>query len=172
MNRRHVIALTPVAFLAAGGLGASSAFAQQKSLKEQLVGIWTLVSSDNTAPDGSKRQLFGAKPKGILVLDASGWFSQMNANPDRPKFKANNRLQGTAEENKAVLAGTVALFGKWSVNEADKTLIMDYESSLFPNQDGTEAKRVIVSLTADELKYTTPPSGAGGKTDSVWRRAR
>jgi hypothetical protein len=166
-----MIALTPAAMLVAGGLGASGAFAQQKSLKEQLVGIWTLVSNDNTAPDGTKRQLFGAKPKGILVLDASGWFAQMNMNPDRPKFKASSRLQGTAEENKAALAGTVALFGKWSVNEADKTLVIHYEASLFPNQDGTDDKR-IVSVTADELKYTNPTSGSGGKTEAVWRRAK
>jgi hypothetical protein len=53
----------------------SSAVSQQKSLKEQLVGAWTLVSGDITAPDGTKRQPYGANPKGILILDAGGRYA-------------------------------------------------------------------------------------------------
>jgi hypothetical protein len=40
------------------GLSASDSIAQQKSLKEQLVGTWTLVSSDQVRPDGSKLKQF------------------------------------------------------------------------------------------------------------------
>jgi hypothetical protein len=57
-------------------LSPGGAFSQQKSLKEQLIGTWTLVSNDNVAPDGTKRQLYGPNPKGILVLDTGGHYVQ------------------------------------------------------------------------------------------------
>jgi hypothetical protein len=40
---------------------------------------------------------------------------------DRPEFAINNRLQGTAEENKAIVQGTVAFYGTWTVDETTNT---------------------------------------------------
>ena len=110
-----------------------------------------MVSTDNTAPDGSKQQIWGPNPTGMLVLDASGRFTQIIVRSDRPKFKANNRMQGSPEENAAAVQGTTATFGSWSVNEADKTLTVRNEGSMFPNQVGTESKRPI-SVSGDELE--------------------
>jgi hypothetical protein len=75
MNRRTTLAVTTTALLClVVGLSASNSIAQQKPLKEQLVGTWTLVSSDQVRPDGSKVQQFGANPKGINVFDPNGRF--------------------------------------------------------------------------------------------------
>jgi hypothetical protein len=75
MNRRTTLAMTTTALLClAVSLSASRSLAQQKSFKEQLVGTWTLVSSDQVLPDGSKLKQFGANPKGINVFDAKGRF--------------------------------------------------------------------------------------------------
>jgi hypothetical protein len=53
MNRRITLAMTTAALLClAAGLSASDSPAQQKSLKEQLVGTWTPVSPDQVRPDG------------------------------------------------------------------------------------------------------------------------
>jgi hypothetical protein len=171
MNRRGILSIAVTA-----GLGLvlvpGIAVSQQKSLKEQLVGTWTIVSNDNVAPDGAKRQLYGANPKGVLVLAANGQFAQIIVRPDRPKFAANNRLQGTPEENKAAQEGAVATFGTWSVNDADKTIGLRIEGSVYPNAEGTYSQRPIVSLTADELKWVNPAPTAGGRSESVWRRAK
>jgi Lipocalin-like domain len=147
------------------------AVGQQKSLKGQLAGTWTIVSNDNVAADGTKRQLFGPKPKGALVLAANGQYTQIITRPDRPKFKVNNRLEGTPEENKAAVHGTSATFGTWSVDEANKMLIVRNEGGMFPNQTGTETKR-SVTLTGDELRISNPSPGAGGKSESVWKRVK
>ena len=147
------------------------AVGQQKSLKEQLAGTWRIVSNDNVAPDGTKRQLFGPSPKGILVLAANGQYAQIIVRPDTPKFKVNNRLQGTPEENKAAVQGTTATFGTWSFDEASKTLTVRYEGGMFPNQAGTDSKRTV-SVTGDELKISNPATAAGMKSDSVYRRAK
>src|SRR5258708_23916683 len=100
MNRRNIFNLTALTALGLALLPAS-AFAQQKTLKEQIIGSWTIVSSDSTAPDGKKEQLFGPNPKCILVFDASGQTVQIIVHPGVPKFKVNNRLKGTPEENTA-----------------------------------------------------------------------
>ena len=110
MNRRIALALTTFA-LSGLILSAGAAAAQQKSLKEQLVGAWTFVS----AADSDNRQLFGPNSKGVMILDASGQYAQIIVRPDVPKFATNNRLQGTPEENKAAVEGTTANFGTWTV---------------------------------------------------------
>ena len=147
------------------------ALAQQKTLKEQLVGTWTLVSNDIVAPDGTRRPNFGPNPKGILIIDANGRYAQIQLNPDRPKFKGSTRSDGTPEEYKAVVQATVAMFGTWSVNEADKTINHHIEFHIFPNYDGTESKRSI-TLAGDELKASNPTPAGGGKSELVWRRVK
>src|SRR5262245_28560891 len=107
--------------------------AQQKSLKEQLFGAWVLVSADQTAADGTKHQLFGPSPKGVMVLDPSGQYVQIFVRPGREKFKANNRLKGTPEENTAAVHATTASFGTWTVDEASKMLIVRVDGRMYPN---------------------------------------
>jgi lipocalin-like protein len=173
MNRRNVLELTTTVLLCAGVVFSTShAPAQQKSLKEQLTGVWTLVSIDNVLPDGKKQQLWGANPKGILILDAGGRFSQTQVRADRAKLKSANRLEATAEESKLLMHASLAQFGTWSVSEPDKTLIMRVEGALLPNAEGTDSKRIVTSITAAEVKFTNPGPATGGKNEVVYRRAK
>jgi hypothetical protein len=153
-------------------LRAGGAVAQQKTVKEQIVGAWTLVSNDTIAQDGTKQQTFGSNPKGILILDASGRYAYVAGRPDRPKFKATSsvRSEATVEEFAAAAREFAANFGTWSVNEPDKTLIRKYEIALIPNNDRNETK-ASVSLAGDELKLTIMTT-AGGRNETVYRRAR
>jgi hypothetical protein len=61
MNRRSILGIAAMTALGLAVL-SGSVVAQQKSFKEQLVGTWTLVSSDQMRPDGSKLKQFGANP--------------------------------------------------------------------------------------------------------------
>ena len=56
MNRYHILSLSLITALGLALL-PSSTVAQQKSLKEQIVGSWTYVSADTVAPmaKGSRR---------------------------------------------------------------------------------------------------------------------
>jgi hypothetical protein len=132
-----------------------------------------VVSSESTAPNGAKQQFYGAAPKGVLILDAGGRFAQVVTRPGRPKFKSASRfsIEATPEELKAAVMGTVANFGTWSVNEAEKTLSRRNEASLIPNVEGAEQK-ASVSLAGDELKTTQVNSVTGDKAETVYRRAR
>ena len=171
MNVHKVLTFSAIAALGFAAL-TGGAIAQQKTLKEQLVGSWVVVSSETTPPDGAKRQDFGANPKGILILDASGRYATVLGQPNRPKFKDTNNLRAgaTDAEFAAATRTFAANFGTWSVNEADKTLIRKYEIALIPNNDNQETK-TSVSLAGDELKLVTT-SSAGVRSDTVYRRAK
>jgi hypothetical protein len=171
MNRQSIINISAITAL---GLGVfpSDVIAQQNSLKDQLVGTWTLVSFQNTAADGTKTPVFGPQPKGIFMIDAGGHYAMVLTDPGRPKWKSNLRTQLSTEELANAAKGLVAQYGSWSVDETSKVLTRKVEGALSPNLAGTEQKPTI-SLSGDELTVTDPNSGVtGGKTDTVFRRTK
>ena len=171
MNRLNILSLSAIAALGLALL-PTGAVAQQKTLKEQLVGVWGLVTSDTIPPNGAKRQDVGANPKGIMILDAGGRYAVVQGKPDRPKFKpgANLRLDTPAAEYGEAARGFAANLGSWSVNEADKSLVRKYEIALIPNNDNLESK-AAVNLSGDDLKLVTV-SPAGVRSETVYRRAK
>jgi hypothetical protein len=98
---------------------AESSFAQQKSLKDQLVGAWTVVSASSKLPDGSP--VWGTNPVGLIIFTSDGHYSTQLMRSDLPKYASNNRAKGTPEEYKAIAIGSIANFGTYSVDEANKT---------------------------------------------------
>jgi hypothetical protein len=172
MNQRVTIAMTTTALLClAVGLSASNSLAQQKSLKEQLVGTWLLVSSDQVRPDGSKLKQFGANPKGINVFDANGRFFVMIASADNSQIAARDSAKANSEEIGGLIAESIAYYGTYTVNDEVKVISLHLDASTFPNQIGTDQKRAITSLTANELKYTSPAAMSGVQVHQVWKRA-
>jgi hypothetical protein len=150
----------------------TGAVSQQKTLKEQLVGAWTLVSIIATDKAGNKSDRRGPNPKGLLIFEANGHYSILTARSDIPNFKIDNVNQGTAEENKAVMTGMIANVGTWSVDEATKTITTNVVAGSYPNLNGNKQTRVISSLTADELRYTNGASVSGTVDEATWRRAK
>jgi hypothetical protein len=150
----------------------TAASSQQKTLKEQLVGAWTLVSIIATDKAGNKSDRRGPNPKGLLIFDASGRYSILTSRAELPNFKIDNVNQGTAEENKAVMSGMIANVGTWSVDEATKTITTHVEAGSYPNLNGNAQTRVISGLTPDELRYTNGASVSGTVDEATWRRAK
>jgi hypothetical protein len=110
---RNLFSLSLAAGVAFAGavLAGGSAGAQQPSLKERLVGTWTVVSQYTIAPDGKREEVYGAKPIGRLIFDAGGRFSYVLFNPERPKFASRDKNKGTAEEYAVAVQGGQAYFG-------------------------------------------------------------
>jgi hypothetical protein len=150
------------------GLLANGA-AQQKTLKDQLIGTWTFVGSTGKNPDGSP--IWGANPKGLLIFTDDGRYSSHIVRSDVPKFAAKNRLQGTPDENKAAVHGSIGTFGTYTVDEASKSFTVRFEASSYPNNTGIEQTRPF-TITGDDLKITNPASSAGGQTELIYKRAK
>jgi Lipocalin-like domain len=105
--------------------------------------------------------------------DCGGWVISTIA--DLPKFASNNRETGTAEENKAIVQGSLAYFGTYTVSETDKTITTHIESSTFPNWNGADRKTSF-KISGDELSVQVvsgPLTTVGTGTASlVWKRAK
>src|SRR5947209_3063400 len=105
MNRRSILVVSAMTTLGLVLLAGNAV--SQQTLKEQLVGTWTLISAHSAQSDGSKIDLYGPNASGILIYTSDGHFALVDARSDLPKFAGNSRV-GNPEENKTVVQGSIA----------------------------------------------------------------
>lgn len=157
MNRRTTLGALSAAFLCA--CFATPAAAQTV---KSVAGTYSVV----------KVPAFGENARGMMVLDGKGHYSIVLARATLPKVAGGARTKGTAEENKTVIDGSIAHFGKYTVDDGGKSITFHIETSTYPNWDGTTAKRSL-KVAGDELTYTvTAPSNGGAPNDVVWKRVK
>jgi hypothetical protein len=125
----------------------STSFAQSpaKSLRDQLVGHWQLVSVtiNGQAP-------YGANAKGSMFLDAGGHYSVVVV---------------TAGEAKSI-----AYFGNYTVADADSSVTFHVNASSRPNGAERDQTR-LASLSGDELTLASPKPGPIGGVKLTWKLA-
>lgn len=146
-SRGAVAAVASLMLLALATI-AATALAQTpgKSLKEQLVGHWRLVSvSINDASP------YGANPEGSMFLDAAGHYSVIV-------------ITGGNARN-------VSYFGTYTTNDADNSMMIHIEASSNPNAAGRDEKRFI-TFSGDELIMANrSPGGPAGGLKLTWKQA-
>jgi hypothetical protein len=157
-----------VSVLMLGAFPRSQAMGQAAN---DIVGTWTLISITNEK-EGQKLLPYGPNAKGSFTLDGKR-FSLIVVRPGRPKFKSNDRLTGTPDENKETVQGSIAYFGTYTVDNKDKSLVTFHiEGSSFPNWEGAGQKRVL-KISGDDMDYTNPTISTGtGVARLVWKRAK
>jgi hypothetical protein len=153
-------------------LSFSRPAAAEETIAKRIVGAWTLVAVTAERADGSKTEPFGTNPKGIIIFTDSGNFSLFQSRADLPKLAENDRGKATAEEARAVVGGSIAYYGTYSVNEADKSLSVTLDGATFANLLEGVQRRDITSLTADELKFSNSRTPSGMTLQTVWRHAK
>lgn len=119
-----------------------------KSLKEQLIGHWQLVSVtvNDTTP-------YGANPQGSMFLDAGGHISVIVIS--------------------AGGARNASYFGTYTVDDARKsmTIHIDGSSGNNGNANGRDVKRLL-ALKGDELTVANEtPAGAAGPIKLTWKQS-
>jgi Lipocalin-like domain len=114
----------------------------------------------------------GRKSKGPLYLHGYRLLFLAGLPVRSTAFRINNRLVATPEELKAANQGTLAYFGTYSVDEANKVVTFRTEASTFPNSEGEVLKRIIAKLTTDEMIYTNPSTTLGDRVEANWRRIK
>ena len=114
---------------------------------------------------------FGPNPKGLFIFDRSGRYAILIFRSDLPKFASNNLNNGTPDENKVVVTGSLAHFGTYSINEKEGSYTLRPEAGTFANWVGIDQKRSF-SVSKDELKITNPSGSRGGTTTQIWKRLR
>ena len=158
MNR---VGIATAFALACLGLAAAPP-ASAQSLKQQVVGTWTLQSGMEKLPDGKTVSYWAA---GRLMLDASGHVALFLVGKDRGKADPNPRLP---------VGPFVAYYGTYGVDEAKKTLTFDIEFGASPAFDKSVRIQTI-SLDNGTMTATgTPVKTPQGDIIPVneWRRAK
>jgi hypothetical protein len=173
-GRFTAVALSTLMLLAPAAHADAPAAAAEPSAS-RLVGTWRLHSFVEVRPGGDvvPSGRYGPNVTGRIVYDAAGNMMAQLANPDRPKFAADNAMRGTPEEIKRAFEGYNAYFGTYVVDEASGTIRHRVEGNLFPNAVGTEFTRRF-RLDGDELTLELPPALIQGEqrvVRLVWRRA-
>jgi hypothetical protein len=160
MNRFRVLWFTVIA---AASIVSSAGNALAQTAKD-LLGTWTLVSISGD-PDGPS-------PKGMLMFDAGGRFIQLITRSDVPKYASGKRAEGTAEEFKATVLGSLGFFGTYSVTGTN--LMRHVDASSYPNLVGTDQNLSNLTLSGDDLKWSnaSPLGVAGDPIVVTWKRAQ
>ena len=118
-----------------------------QSLKDQIVGTWSMDTNVEEYVDGKKIP-WDPNAKGMLMFDNGGRFVQVLAEiGNRKKVEGNPAMNPTGK--------MIAYFGTYTVNETDKTVTYKIIGSSFPNWDGTAQTR---SMLVDASKLVSKPT--------------
>jgi len=161
-----------LAACAIGMAGARPLQAQNAvpTLREQLVGTWSVVSQF-TDKDGQRMETFGAHPKGMVVYDVSGRFVGLVESGELPRFLSGNRMTGSIEENQAIVQGSIAYFGHYTVDEKAGKVTLRFEGCTYPNWEGQDQTRTL-SFAGNALDMTIPNNSLGGVGHIVLSKAK
>jgi Lipocalin-like domain len=155
MNRRYALGVIAAA---ATALATSTAAQNLKS----IAGTYSPV----------KVEAYGENPRGQLILTPDGRYSIVLSRAEMPKIASGSRTKATAEENKAVVDGSIAHTGRYTIDDGGRSITFHIETSTFPNWNGTTQKRPL-ALNGDLLVYTVAtPSAGGAPNDVTWRRVK
>jgi hypothetical protein len=136
--------LSLVILLLSSAIAPSLAQSPAKSIKDQLVGHWQLVS---VTVNGNMP--YGANPQGSMFLDAEGHYAIIVVSDGK--------------------ARSISYFGTYTVNDADNSMTLHVDASSRARGDGHDQKR-MVTFNGDELIQQTPPSSSTvGSIKLIWK---
>lgn len=150
---------------------AQNAENKLENKSEPITGVWSLAAVENINPDGSKTLPYGNDPNGLLIFDTSGRYAIQILKAIRPKVAAGDKNKATPEENAALVQGNNSHFGRYSVDETNRTITFQVEHAFYPNWEGTVQVRSY-TMKDNELKYIVTQTTNGGAVTAVvvWRK--
>ena len=115
---------------------------------------------------------YGEKPRGMMILAPDGHYTIVIGRASLKKIAAGARTKATPEEQKMIVDGTIAHYGKYTIDDGGKSITFHVAMSTFPNWDGQPQKRVL-KVKGDTLTYTvTAPSDGSKPNDVIWKRIK
>jgi hypothetical protein len=144
MNRHITLALGTMALLGLGVALPGAAFAQQKTLKEAIVGTWTMTSVYEQREDGKRNDPFGAGAKGQYVFGTDGSYTLTIIGEPRADMKSDNPRRPDAY--------VVVTSGRYTVDEAKKTIMYKVERAGNSMRIGTDSSDVV-SISGDVASF-------------------
>ncbi|MBT2728499.1 lipocalin-like domain-containing protein [Bacillus sp. ISL-75] len=146
----------------------------EKTLKDAVVGIWSLVSYEVSDIDGNRTYPMGEDATGFIMYHPEGYMSAQMMSAGRPKYASGALHTGTQEEMAAAAEGYLAYAGPYEVDEVNHVVTHHMTVSMNPTWlDDTQPR--YVNLVEDILEITSPPIIVDGKeqnTKLIWKRVK
>ncbi len=143
---RGVVACVSAFVLLASIAAPSFAQTPAKSLMDQLVGHWRLVSVSI-----GDAQPYGANPQGSMFLDAGGHYSVIV-------------ITGGG-------ASSISYFGTYTVDDADASMTMHVAASSHAGAAGRDEKRRVAFSGNELIVENQNPAHSLGSIKLTWMRA-
>ena len=138
--------------------------------KNHVVGCWNLISAymDN---HGTRLDILGAHPGGMVIFTEDLHFIVVINNPDIPKFVSGDRLKGTPEEYKTAVVNSLGVYGTYTIDGNGDFLEEHVLGSTFQNMNGIIRGRNEVTEKVDGNRMIENMKIADGVTVTIiWER--
>ncbi|MFL6603494.1 MAG: lipocalin-like domain-containing protein [Steroidobacteraceae bacterium] len=146
--------------------------------QHELVGAWRLIDIEVQAPAGLEVDPFyGSGSRGLLIYDASGWFSVQIEGSGRPSVQvpsvrpAPERSDSVARLKAAALDSYYAYYGTWSFDHATSTVTHHATGALYPGEDQAIYAQQV-EIVGRRLIFTRTQKVAGRVTVQTKRWER
>ena len=164
--------------LVAGALCAADAGVGRRAMRQDLIGAWRLVDIDVEGPTGREVDPFyGSGSRGLLIYDASGWFSVQIEGSGRPALQipavrpASNQSDATVRLKATLLDSYYAYYGTWSFDAATATVTHHARGALYTAEhEATYPQHVEV--VGNRMSFTRTQNVAGHVTMQTKRWER
>jgi hypothetical protein len=165
--------------LAAGALcAADTGLGRHPTTRQDLIGAWRLVDIKVEGPGGRQNDPFyGAGSRGLLIYDASGWFSVQIEGSGRPVVQVPSarpeagQTDSTARLKAAALDSYYAYYGTWSFDPATSTITHHARGALYPAEDNATYPQ-HVEVVGKRMSFTRRQMAAGHASvqTKLWER--
>jgi len=165
--------------LVAGALCAADAGHGRATTRQDLVGAWRLLDIDVEGPAGREADPFyGNGSRGLLIYDASGWFSVQIEGSGRPALQVPSvrgavleQSDSTTRLKAAALDSYYAYYGTWSFDQATSTVTHHAKGALYPAEDDATYPQ-HVEVVGKRMIFTRTQNVAGHSTVQTKRWER
>jgi len=116
--------------------------------------------SAQTERAGASRPAYGERPEGMLSFTPDMHFVEVLTDSTLPPFASEVRGDGTDEENRAAMSGSIGMFGTYTVDSDGQFSGNRVEGATFPNWSGdvrtTDDLRFVVDGDRLTENFTRP----------------
>jgi hypothetical protein len=127
---------------------ATQAPAQEKSLKEAIIGPWLITAVFDEYQSGEKKDNWGGSVKGQIAFGRTGRFTQIIIGEPIASMKSDDPRKPDAP--------IVAYYGSYTVDEAGKKIIGKIEAASYSPRVNMETI-MTVQGSGDKLTLTLSP---------------
>ena len=138
-----------------------------KSMRDQVIGAWKLVSYQTTNEAGEQVYPLGEDAKGFILYTPDGYMSAQLMAQGRPAYASGDLHEGTQEEMAQAAAGYLAYSGRYEIDEGKGELTHHMDVSMNPTWLGQAQPRVAQIKNNQLIIY----NGLKPEDQLIWQRA-